>query len=115
MTSRAPSVPKPFPKPPKRVKEKRKILFRKKALPKARKKILGKYLNPKYLKLRRQVVRRAKGMCEEPGCTLPGEQVHHAKGYGKGRGVKSLLVPIGDLQLLCFWHHQSKHDHRISR
>ena len=62
----------------------------------------GKY-PPNWKDLRVQVITRAGGNCQHPGCYHPGEEVDHIVNIANG-GTHAL----NNLQLLCRQHHADK-------
>jgi 5-methylcytosine-specific restriction endonuclease McrA len=59
---------------------------------------------PYWPALRRQIIARAKGLCEHSdGCTYTGQDVDHILNLAKGGTDAS-----DNLQLLCAWHHKRK-------
>lgn len=94
------------PKPPAKVRAPRPL--KRSPPPQRKKRVKGsKYLSKEWRNLRARVLRRDKGwcrMCDQREAT----QVHHLE-YGKGRGVKSLLVPITDLIAVCGPCHKAVH------
>lgn len=98
----------PHPKPLPVAKAKRPL--RRKAAMKARtKRTVGtrKHLHPSWRKLRAEALKRDRGWCQ--GCdAAPASEVHHLV-YGRGRGVKGLLVPLDQLVSLCRRCHAAQH------
>lgn len=99
-----------WPKPEPKVREPRK-LTRKAAMKARTKRTVGrpKYLRKEWRDLRAKVLYRAKGECEHQGPTCAGEatEVHHLS-RNRGRGVKSLLVPMDQLQAVCHACHKAQ-------
>ncbi len=86
------------PKPAKVVKEP-KPLRRSKPPARTRMKAKRKHAHPAWRKLREQALYRDKGWCQV--CDeQEAVEVHHLS-YGKGRGVKSLLVELDQLVSVC--------------
>ena len=61
-----------------------------------------KYLRPEWRALRAEALARDRGLCRvlSPRCLGDADQVHHLR-YGRGRGVRRLLVPLDDLVSVC--------------
>ena len=68
------------------------------------------YLSPEWAKLRRQAVKRSRGICEmQVACAgNPAEEVHHLT-YAPGRGVRRLMVDVDDLRHVCARCHVQLH------
>ena len=101
------------PKPSPRIKAPKPVKPRK-PLPKAKpgkkpKKPVSKHMHPEWRKKRARVLRRDKHWCR--GCDQQAAtEVHHAGGYGRGRGVKSLIdIPDESLISLCHRCHAEIH------
>ncbi len=79
--------------------------------PRRKKKTVGrpKYLRKEWRDLRAKVLYRSKGGCEYqgPGCEGEASEVHHLS-RGRGRGVKSLLVPMDQLMAVCHTCHRTQ-------
>lgn len=94
-------------KPRKPLPRSTKPIPRGKAPKRSTKKIVGKYQSREWRNLRARVLRRDKHWCQ--GCgDFPAVHVHHTE-YGRGRGKKSLDVPMDKLVSLCQRCHASIH------
>lgn len=105
-------TPHPKPRPKVKLPKPRKVRV---PLPRASKRIerkkravgVPKHFDKRWRALRAEVIEDADGRCTigHPGCEFVAATVHHTK-YGKGRGVKSLLVPKRFLVACCWSCHK---------
>lgn len=97
----------PYPKP--RSPEKPPTPLQRRKRPQRRKRTVGtpKYFDKRWRALRAEVIADAGGVCQldHPGCQFEARTVHHTR-YGRGRGVKRLLVPKQFLVACCWACHR---------
>lgn len=104
----SPVRPLGHPKPVPRVRAPKR-LARKAAMKARTKRTVGtrKHAHPSWRKLRAEALTRDRHWCQVCDAA-PAVEVHHLA-YGRGRGVKALLVPLDQVVSVCRRCHEAEH------